>query len=215
MNGNKSVTANFNVLPPGSQIVLFVVGDANNLGSSDLAIRSRLQNHGYFVQTVSDETVTVGSAAGKALVLTSSTVTASTLGAIFQGVAVPVINWETGVQDDFGFAASSGNTGSQTNLNIINPSHPLAAGLPSGIRTVATAAGDFSWGEPGGNPIIIARLSDGSHPCLYAYEAGATMATGTALARRVHLFLQNNTFASLNAAGLSLFDAAVSWAVGQ
>jgi hypothetical protein len=213
MNGNKSVTANFNVLPPGSQIVLFVVGDANNLGSSDLAIRSRLQNNGYFVQTVSDELATIGDADGKALLIISSTISAAQVNSKFQGVAVPVVNWETGLQDDFGFAASSGNAGSQTNLNIINPSHPLAAGLPSGIRTVATAAGDFSWGEPGGNPIIIARLSDGSHPCLYAYEAGATMATGTAPARRVHLFLQNTTFASLNAAGLSLFDAAVSWAV--
>ncbi len=101
-------------------------------------------------------------------------------------------------------------------LNLTNSGHPLAGGLSAGIYTVATVAGDFSWGEPGGNPIIIARLNDGSsHPCLYAYEAGATMATGTALARRVHLFLQNNTFASLNANGLSLFDAAVSWAVGQ
>ncbi len=74
MNGNKSVTANFNVLPPGSQIVLFVVGDANNLGSSDLAIRSRLQSDGYVVQTVSDEVSTTGDADGKALLLISSTV---------------------------------------------------------------------------------------------------------------------------------------------
>ena len=109
---------------------------------------------------------------------------------------------------------SSGNAASQTNLNITNPGHPLAAGLTAGVRTVATAAGDFSWGEPGGSPIIIARLNDGSnHPCLYAYEAGAAMSSGTAPARRVHLFLQNDTFASLNADGLKLFDAAVGWAV--
>jgi hypothetical protein len=31
-------------------------------------------------------------------------------------------------------------------------------------------------------------------------------------ARRAHLFLQNNTFASLNVDGLRLFDAAVRWA---
>ena len=85
--------------------------------------------------------------------------------------------------------------------------------MSAGIRTVATGAGDFSWGEPGGSPIIIARLNDGSHPCLYAYEAGAAMSSGTAPARRVHLFLQNDTFSSLNADGLKLFDAAVGWAV--
>ena len=52
---------------------------------------------------------------------------------------------------------------------------------------MATVSGDFSWGEPGGSPTIIARLNGRSgHPCLYAYEAGAAMTTGTAPARRVH-----------------------------
>ena len=40
------------------------------------------------------------------------------------------------------------------------------------------------------------------------------MTVGTAPARRVNLFLQNDTFDSLNADGLKLFDAAVSWATG-
>jgi hypothetical protein len=195
--------------------VLFVVGDAGNLGPSDLAIRNRLQSNGYTVQVVSDEVATATHATGKGLVLTSSTVGSGTLSTKFQNVAVPVINWETFVQDDYGFATSMGNAGSQTALNITQAGHPLAAGLPAGIRTVATVAGYFSWGEPGGSPIVIARLSDGSHPCLYAYEAGAAMSSGLAPARRVHLFLQNETFAVLNADGLRLFDAAVGWAMGQ
>ena len=216
MNGNKSVTANFSVLPPGNQTVLFVVGDANSMGQSDIAIRNRLQNLGYTVQVVNDELVATANATGKGLVLISSTVGSANVTNKFRDVAVPVINWETALQDDFGFATSSGNAGSQTNLNITNPGHPLAAGLPAGVRTVATASGDFSWGEPGGSPTIIARLNDGSnHPCLYAYEAGAAMSSGTAPARRVHLFLQNDTFASLNADGVKLFDAAVGWAIGQ
>ena len=36
MNGNKSVTANFNVIPPGNKNVLFVVGDPTSMGPSDL-----------------------------------------------------------------------------------------------------------------------------------------------------------------------------------
>ena len=216
MSGNKTVVANFNpVVVPTNREVLFVVGDAGNLGPSDLAIRNRLQSNGYTVQVVSDEVATATHATGKGLVLTSSTVGSGTLSTKFQNVAVPVINWETFVQDDYGFATSLGNAGSQTALNITQAGHPLAAGLPAGIRTVATVAGDFSWGEPGGSPIVIARLSDGSHPCLYAYEAGAAMSSGLAPARRVHLFLQNETFAVLNADGLRLFDAAVGWAMGQ
>ena len=218
MNGNKSVTANFTVLPPGNKNVLFVVGDAASLVAADTAISNRLQINGYTVQVVSDEVATAANATGKALVLTSSTVGSTTLGAKFRDVAVPVINWEHAVQDDYGFttAANLGTAGSQTTLNITNPGHPLAGGLSAGTRTIATGPVAFTWGEPGGSPIIITRLSSGStNPCIYAYEAGAAMATGTAPARRVNLFLQNDTFASLNADGLKLFDAAVSWAIGQ
>jgi hypothetical protein len=215
MSGNKSVTANFNVLPPGSQTVLFVVG-ASGTNASDLAISNRLQNYGFTVQVVQDSSATASNATGKALILTSATVSSSQVNTKFRDVTVPVINWEYNVQDDYGFTtgAGLGTVPSQTNLNLTNPGHPLAGGLAAGTHTVAAVVGDFSWGEPSGSPIIIARLNDGSnHPCLYAYDAGAAMSSGTALARRVHLFLQNSTFASLNADGLKLFDAAVGWAV--
>jgi hypothetical protein len=198
--------------PTTNAAVLFVVGDATALNASDRVISNQLRGVGYTIQVLSATSASSIDAAGKKLVLISATVSAANVTTKFRDGAVPVINWETALQDDFGYASSSGNGGSQTNLNITNAGHPLAAGFPAGVRTVATAAGDFSWGEPGGSPIIIARLNDGSHPCLYAYEAGATMNSGTAPARRVHLFLQNNTFASLNVDGLRLFDAAVRWA---
>jgi hypothetical protein len=170
------------------------------------------------VEVIDDNVATAGNATGMRLVLTSSTVGSTTLGAKFRDVAVPVINWEHAVQDDCGFttAANLGTAGSQTTLDITNASHPLAAGLSAGIRTVATGQVAFTWGEPGGSPVIIARLTDGSsHPCLYAYETGAAMNSGVAPARRVNLFLQNDTFASLNSDGLKLFDAAVIWAIGE
>ncbi len=216
MDGNKSVTANFIALPPDVKAVLFVVGNAN---TPDLAISNRLEQGGYTVQMVADTQSISADVNGKGLVLVSSTVTSGNVGTKFRDVAVPVINWEHFLEDDFGF---TGNTdaerftvGSQTNLNIVNAGHPLAAGL-SGIQLVATAPSTFSWGEPVGSPVIIARLTDGSsHPCLYAYEAGAALNSGTAAARRIHLFLNNETFAALNTNGLKLFDAAVSWATGQ
>jgi len=220
MNGDRSLTANFNAVVLGGKNVLLVVADASNMGPADTAILNRLQGYGCTVPVVNDELVATADAAGKDLVLTSSTVGSGSVNTKFRDVAVPVVNWETFVQDDYRFtgdtAADRGNARSQTTLNITNPGHPLAGGLPAGIRTVATASGDFSWGEPGGSPTIIARLNDGSnHPCLYAYETNAAMTAGTAPARRVHLFLQNETFASLNADGLKLFDAAVGWAMGQ
>jgi hypothetical protein len=50
---------------------------------------------------------------------------------------------------------------------------------------------------------------------IYGYDKGAALFDGTAApARRVHFFMGDATYASLNAAGLSLFDAALNWAVG-
>jgi hypothetical protein len=214
MTGNKSVMANFNVLLPSGKVVLLVVGTA---GPSDLAISNRLQSAGYTVQVVTDSASNTTNATGKALVITSSTVTSGNVNTKFRDVAVPVINWEQALQDDYRYTSTSGFgvANPQTSLNITNAGHPLAAGLPAGPRVVANSGGNFSWGDPGGSPIIIARLNDGSHPCLYAYETGAAMITGTAPARRVHLFLQDETFVALNADGLKLFDAAVIWAIGQ
>jgi autotransporter-associated beta strand protein len=199
--------------------VLFVVGNATNLNASELAISNRLQTYGFTVQPVGDSASTTGDAAGKNLVLISSTVTSGNVNTKFREVAVPVINWEYLLEDDFGFTGDADalrfTTGSQAQISMTNTAHPLAAGL-AGIQTVTAAPSSFSWGEPGGSPIIIGRLNDGSgHPCLYAYETNAPMSIGNAAARRVHIFLNNDTFAALNATGVTLFDAAVSWTTGQ
>jgi hypothetical protein len=217
VNGNKNVTANFKIWAPENRSLLFVVADATALGPSDLAIRNRFQSFGYAVQVLSDEVATAASATGKALVLTSSSVASGIVNTKFRDSAVPVVNWETFLQDDYGFATIIGNSATtQTALYISNPEHPMAAGLPAGVRIISTAAGNFSAAEPGGSPIIIARLNDASsRPCLYAYESNTSMASGMAQARRVHLFLQDENFVTLNSDGLKLFDAACAWALGR
>jgi hypothetical protein len=193
MNANKNITANFRVRLMSSITVLIVVGDANSVGVSDQMIGLRMVSLGYNVQVTSDEVITGVDATGKALVLTSSPVGSGVLNTKFRDVPVPVINWETLVQDDYGFTntTSIGNTTGQTTLNIINATHPLATGLFGDNQIVATPAGDFSWGVPGGSPITIAQLGNGTNsPCLYAYEAGSAMTVGIAPARQVNLFLQ-------------------------
>ena len=201
---------------PVDRTVLLVVG--SSLGASDIAIRRRLESYGFKVQTISDSAATTADASEKVLVITSSSVLSTNVSTKFQSVAVPVINWETALQDEqlFTTVANQGTANAQTSLNIINPSHPLAANLPAGPSTVSAAPSGFSWGQPTTSAIIIARLNESpDHPCIYAYETGAALTNGMAAARRVHLFLQNETFASLTADGRKLFDAAVSWALNQ
>jgi hypothetical protein len=75
----------------------------------------------------------------------------------------------------------------------------------------------MSWGKPGLGASIIATLyGQPEKAAIFAYEKGATMDyKSLAPARRVMLFLDNDTFASLSPAGTSLFDAAVDWAAGS
>ncbi|MGL4400624.1 MAG: InlB B-repeat-containing protein, partial [Luteolibacter sp.] len=216
MNANQAVTANFTPVLTTNSSVLLVVGNIANPGTADLAIRDRLQERGNSVQLVGDSVSTTGDVAGRDLVIISSTVGSGNISTKFQSVAMPVINWETALQDEMSFTTTTdqGTESGQSSLEITLPGHPLAAGLATGVRTVSNASGGYSWGEPGGRPVVIARVNHPNRkPCLYAYEANARMLVGKAPARRVHLFLQNDTFLSLNEDGLKLFDAAVSWSL--
>src|SRR6185295_4981879 len=71
---------------------LLVVGNLA-LGTGDAAVQRRLQLLGYPVVLRTDSAVTTAEAAGKSLVLVSSTVTSGTVGTKFKPVAVPVLTW--------------------------------------------------------------------------------------------------------------------------
>jgi hypothetical protein len=74
-------------------------------------------------------------------------------------------------------------------------------------------------GDLAASVAIVATAADGSgSPTLFGVEKGATLqpdpisgAPVTAAARRTGIFLGGDTFTTLNADGLKLFDAAVRW----
>jgi hypothetical protein len=130
--------------------------------------------------------------------------------------------WEQAVQDDFLTTGPTdgvdrGTVTGQTQINIINNTHPLAAGLPLGLITTTTAAQDYTWGVPSTNAVIIATLADDpARAVIYGYDTGAILADGTTAAagRRVLLFSGDNGFAAYTEDAIKLFDAAVQWASG-
>jgi hypothetical protein len=134
-------------------------------------------------------------------------------------VPVPVLDWEQAVQDDMLWTTLTGTTdrgttGGQMSIDIVNPSHPMAAGFPAGILTIATAASEFAWGQPAATAQVVARIvGTANNACIYGYDKGALLTDGTAAAERRVLFLMtDNVMANLNADGLKLFDAAIDWA---
>jgi hypothetical protein len=167
------------------------------------------------VTAVGDAASTTGDATGKQLVVISSTSLAGNVNAKFRTVTAPVVTWEHALWDDLGMTAAAGTQVSgQTSVAIVTPGHPLAAGL-SGTVVVSTAADTLPQGSPGAAAVVVARLPGTTTASDFAYDTGVAMPGLTAPARRVGLFMGDNTAAIFTANGWAMFDAAVSWARNQ
>jgi hypothetical protein len=137
----------------------------------------------------------------------------------FRYVAVPVINWEFDILDDMGMTGLVSGTDfgtssqTQTQLLMINSTHPLAAGLSGQIPVVSTAS-NFTWGNPNANAVKIASLtSEANKIVIFGYDTGVAMPGLNAPARRVALFMTDLTAGNFdsNGNGGALFDAAIKW----
>jgi hypothetical protein len=206
-------------------LVLLVVGTASvpTLNASDAGVKARLEGMGFQVKVIDAPSSQTSDATGKALIVNSSTVNSGDVANKFQTVPVPVINWEQALEDNYLFTLDTATTHNsttsttETQLNIVNANHPLAAGLPTGPLTVSSGT-QFCWGVPAATATIIATtVDDPTQAAIYGFEKGALLVDGTtaAAARRVQFPGSDDSFATLNANGLKLFDAAVAWATGQ
>ena len=208
-------------LPPVPK-ALFVIGTDSvpDLNAGDAGVLAHLESLGFEVTVANAPDSVTADADGMDLVVTSATVNSGDVGDKFQTTAVPVVNWEQALQDNY---LMTGNEGTdhgtldgQTTLEVVGAGHPLAADLANGVAIVATADTPFSWGLPTEGATTIAHIAgDPAQVVIYGYEAGAAMFGGAvAPARRVMLFGGNDTFASATGNGVALYDAAIRWAAG-
>ena len=196
---------------------LFVTG-STTLTTSDAAVKARLEALGHVVTVKDGTTVTTADATGKALVVISSTVNPTSVNTKFRTVTVPVLTWESGLLNNMGMTGSTnkdfGTKSGQTQITITNVGHFLAAGL-TGTATVTTAAKTFNWGKPNANAISIATIAaDSTKTAIFGYEPGVAMPGLTAPARRLALFLGDDSAEVLNTGGVNLLDAAIKWTRG-
>jgi hypothetical protein len=227
--GNAGIqSVQFSSLP-----ALLVAGSAN-LTAGDAAARKRLEILGYAVTVKSATAATSADANGKELIVISSTVTSADVGGKFSGVGVPVVTWENALLDDLGMTGRQagvdyGTTDGQVSLGIFPSAcnradmyqasrgwedgcHDMAAGL-TGSFDVTRSTQPVSWGRPNAAAIRIAHpYGDDALSAVFAYEKGAAMPGRTAPARRVFLYMGDNSAAAWTGRGQSLFDAAVRWA---
>lgn len=213
--GTSSSSVSFVVVKPK---VLYISA-TTTLNASDAAVKTKLENLGYDVVVESGVSSVEADATGKKLIVISSVVTSTDVGQRFRNTPVPVLTWESHLLDDLGMTGTVKGTDymtatGQTQIYIVNSSHPLAAGL-SGIVSVYGASGIMSWGLPASTAIRVGDLTTGARSGLFAYEKGVSMVGVTAPARRVFIFLEDNQSSNLTAQGQSLLDAAIKWSLGK
>jgi hypothetical protein len=115
-------------------------------------------------------------------------------------------------------------TAERTQINIVDPTHPLAAGL-SGTVTVFNSPQwtQYGLGELADGVDLIAEATENpAEHAIFAADVGDTLLgdgsdgfPATAAGRRVMFFISDQGFGELTADGLKLFDAAVSWAANK
>jgi hypothetical protein len=102
-------------------------------------------------------------------------------------------------------------------LEIVNSSHPMAAGLKNGYVKFIKEADVLKWATPPPSATIIATLPNSTHErAIFGFEKGAAMADEfVAPARRTMFPVDNPAFDNLTEAGHALFDAAVLWTISS
>jgi hypothetical protein len=202
---------------PLPQVVQLVVGDTGTLGAGDATIRTVLATRlpGFTIRLRDD---------GGALDLTNTrlyviagSVESGTVANRYRDVAVPVICLEYSLFDNMGLTGPTENTDygvvGGTQVNILEPLHPLAAGL-SGMIAIVSASSNIGWGAPLEGAVRVAALANmPARAAVFAFEPGTQLRGLVAPAKRVGLFVLESAAANLNENGIRLLGAAVDWAL--
>lgn len=217
-NGDFDVASQqIEVIDPNRQDVLFITKETT-LNAGDSTVKAHLEELGYFVIVKTQDNSSAADANDKVLVVISSSVSSGAVNTKFTSVTVPVISFEPYLYDDLGMAAfvtdvDFGVEGTQTEISIVNDTHPLAGGQ-TGVTQVYTNASTLGWGILHEQALKIATVSgQPDKAVLFGYEKDMAMISDLALARRIGFFMIDTEVAQLTTEGWQLFDSAVCWAV--
>lgn len=132
------------------------------------------------------------------------------------------IIYEWGVYDEL-FRSFSGNTvkSGQTSVDIVDASHPLAAGLSAGSVEVYTSEQDLTTGDLSGGTLspgvnVIANDSDGAPTIMELPHGAQTSAGETNIGLKIALFPEDDSdFNLYTTDALALLDAAVDYGLAN
>ena len=193
---------------------LLVVGEGGP-NEVDPLFRTRLEQLGWRVDTISDTSVIGTDLTAVDLIVVSPSVVSNTIDTSLRDVALPIVTSEeklfaplgmTGDAESVYFGESQGSA----DIQLVSDDHPLSAGLSGTVR-VSDVPHGLAWGAPSPNAIVVATVpGDETKAAIFAYEMDAPMIGMTAPERRVGLF--HDYAAAYSDDAWALFDAAIRWA---
>ena len=201
--------------------VLFVVGNASSPATGDASIKTYLEGLGYTVTYLDDDSVT-GSETGYDCVLVSDSVNHVTISSYLTFSTMPVITLEYLSWKNHKLATDATEDASQTNMDLILDTHPIAGTLSNGAISIFSSAATIrntkNTSVLGSGATVIFESPVGSgRACIFTYENGTTLAGTpyvTALARRVALPFEYGQWSNLTTTAKEIFARSVQWAMG-
>ncbi|WP_367873855.1 lamin tail domain-containing protein [Luteolibacter sp. Populi] len=207
----------------GGARVLFVGNLAANGSTSagDQTVIDRLTAvMGHRVTVIDDNAVVAANATGMNLVIVSSSVGAVAVNTKLRDVAVPLINWERGLTDDFLLSSAGSAVNLQTDINLttLGSTHAVGAGLAAGPLAVRSTPGTFNVASisnlaPGAK--VLATATTGEPAILVVDQGQMLRGNGLAPAVRIETFLGDDGVSPLTPQGLALFDACINYGLGN
>jgi hypothetical protein len=193
---------------------LFITSEAE-MARGDEAVKEHIEGIGLKLEVKPATEVKLSDADGKKVIIISSTVASKLIKDMFRNVPISVITWDSNIYKYMGMTnpEGQGKDCDKTRVQIKESHHPVAASFQGTVQ-VSSSPVTLSWGQPGSEAVKVATLpEDSSKVTVFSYDTGAQMIGIKAPARRVGLFMTNNTPLALTAEGWTLVTSAVSWAL--
>ncbi len=205
--------------------VLFVGASVGPTTGADGAVMTHLETK-FGASNVTYQqasTGVTGDMVGMDLGVLSSTPGSGDLRGKWDALSVPQMVWEEAIfknsAGDHHFSSASSKP-SGTDIDVVLDTHPIMvqAGLSNGDNTIFSSSSEMaccSGTIPAGTIPLAENPSTATTKCVVACEIGtADSDGGTFAGRRTNFPITDSSFSSLNAAGLSLFDACLDWLRG-
>jgi hypothetical protein len=214
--------------------ILFIAAMEDPFIEGDDALKAFIEGLGHTVtyfDDAEDEATTEAAAAAADMVFISESVSSGEIRTEITEIETPMVITEAWGYDEMGLTLGTGEglEVATTDIEIVEPGHPLAAGLTgtvSVLTDIASSRGParFTTGRAGTDATVIATatLSDGvTYDVIFAYEKGATLpvppADGSprvAADIRVCLGFDEQSYLVWNENAYALLESAINFALG-